>query len=229
MSIDKLCPDNIKAVIFDLDGTLLDTEKLLFRYWREAAAHFGFDMTGEQALTLRSLTHKRVQPLFTDWFGSGCDYSQLRACRMKLMQEHIDKYGVELKPGAAELLETLGKHGYMRAVATATDVERASKLLDKAGLSGCFDRIICASMVEWGKPEPDIYIYAARQLGLETRECIAVEDSPNGVISAGSAGCFTVMVPDLTPPDRTIEPYISAVCKDLTGIISLMKLNTKEV
>ena len=229
MNIDKICPDNIKAVVFDLDGTLLDTEKLLFRYWREAAAHFGYNMSGEQALTLRSLTHKRVQPLFTEWFGSECDYRQLRACRMKLMQEHIDKYGVEVKKGAAELLEWLGEHGYLRAVATATDTERAGNMLEKVGLSGCFDRIICASMVECGKPEPDIYLYTAKELGLETRECIAVEDSPNGVISASDAGCLTVMVPDLTPPDSTLMPYISAVCNDLAEIKDLLKFNRKEV
>lgn len=228
MSTDNLCPSNIKAVIFDLDGTLLDTEKLLFRYWREAAESFGYNMTGEQALTLRSLTHRLVQPLFTEWFGPECDYKQLRACRMRLMQEHIDKYGLEVKPGAEELLKVLGENGYLRAVATATDVDRASSMLEKAGLGGYFERIICASMVEWGKPKPDIYIYTAEQLGLEPRECIAVEDSPNGVISAGTAGCFTVMVPDLTPPDETIMPYISAVCDDLSGITDLLKITMKE-
>ena len=94
MHTDKFDLSGIKAVIFDLDGTLLDTEKLLFRYWREAAAEYGFNMTAEQALTLRSLTHRLVQPLFTEWFGENCDYRELRACRMRLMQEQIDKYGV---------------------------------------------------------------------------------------------------------------------------------------
>jgi len=213
----------IKAVIFDLDGTLLDTEKLLFRYWREAAARYGYDMSPEQALTLRSLTHRLVQPLFTEWFGEGCDYRELRAMRLKLMQEHIDKYGVEKKKGASELLGFLGKNGYMRAVATATDEERAGKLLRKVGLDGCFDSIICATMVEWGKPKPDIYLYAADRLGLSPDECIAVEDSPNGVISAHDAGCFTIMVPDLTEPDEELKKKISAVCGDLSEIAELLK------
>lgn len=223
MHTDKFDFSGIKAVIFDLDGTLLDTEKLLFRYWREAAAEYGFNMTAEQALTLRSLTHRLVQPLFTEWFGERCDYRELRACRMRLMQEHIDKYGVEMKKGASELLEYLGANSYMRAIATATDEVRAGKLLDIAGLSGMFDRIVCASMVEWGKPKPDIYIYAAEQLGLSPSECIAVEDSPNGVISAHSAGCFTIMVPDLTRPDAGLMNNISAVCEDLSEIIGLLK------
>ena len=213
----------IKAVIFDLDGTLLDTEKLLFRYWREAAARYGYDMSPEQALTLRSLTHRLVQPLFTEWFGEGCDYRELRAMRLKLMQEHIDKYGVEKKKGASELLGFLGNNGYMRAVATATDEERAGKLLRSVGLDGCFDRIICATMVEWGKPKPDIYLFAAEQLGLSPDECIAVEDSPNGIISAHDAGCFPIMVPDLTEPDEELKKNISAVCGDLSEIAELLK------
>ena len=223
MNIKTPLPAGIKAVIFDLDGTLLDTEKLLFRYWREAASQFGYDMSPEQALTLRSLTHRLVQPLFTEWFGEGCDYRQLRERRMKLMQEHIDKFGIETKKGASELLAYLGKNGYMRAVATATDTVRAEKLLKLAGLDGCFDRLICASMVEWGKPKPDIYLFTAEKLGLAANECIAVEDSPNGVMSAHSAGCYTVMVPDLTQPDEKLESCISAVCSDLSELIELLE------
>lgn len=228
MNTDKSPLSRIKAVIFDLDGTLLDTEKLLFKYWRLAAKQYGYDMTPEQALTLRSLTHRLVQPLFTEWFGEGCDYKLLRERRLKLMREHIEKYGVDVKPGAAELLDYLGKSGYLRAVATATDEERASALLKKVGLYDSFDRIICASMVEWGKPKPDIYIYAARQLGLSPDECIAVEDSPNGVRSAHDAGCFTVMVPDQTLPDEELKKLIDAQCTDLTKIIDLLNERSHE-
>ena len=214
--------DKIKAVIFDLDGTLLDTEKLLVKYWCRAANELGFPMTREQALTLRSLTHRLVPPLFREWFGENCDYREVRALRMKLMQEHIDRYGLDVKPGAAELLSYLGEKGYLRAVATATDIERAGRLLKTAGLYGSFDRIISASMVEWGKPKPDIYIYAAKQLGLEPQECIAVEDSPNGIISASDAGCLTVMVPDLTPPEKELLPRLYACCDSLLSIKELL-------
>lgn len=214
--------DKIKAVIFDLDGTLLDTEKLLVKYWCRAASELGFPMTREQALRIRSLTHRLVPPLFKEWFGESCDYMKIRARRMELMQEHIDLYGLDVKAGAAELLSYLGEKGYLRAVATATDIERAGRLLKTAGLYGSFDRIISASMVEWGKPKPDIYIYAAKQLGLEPQECIAVEDSPNGIISASDAGCLTVMVPDLTPPEKELLPRLYACCDSLLSIKELL-------
>ena len=77
-------------------------------------------------------------------------------------------------------------------------------------------------MVEWGKPKPDIYIYAAKQLGLEPQECIAVEDSPNGIISASDAGCLTVMVPDLTPPEKELLPRLYACCDSLLSIKELL-------
>ena len=132
---------------------------------------------------------------------------------------YCTKYGLDVKAGARELLDWLGEKGYKRAVATATDIERAGKLLKTAGLYDCFDNIISASMVEWGKPKPDVYIYAAEQLGLSTSECIAVEDSPNGIISASDAGCKTIMVPDLTEPEEELKPRLFACCKSLTDII----------
>lgn len=214
---------NIKAVIFDLDGTILDTEKLLVKYWCEAANSLGFPMERHHALKIRSLTHRLTEPLFKEWFGENCDYLEIRALRMKLMQEHIDKFGLDVKPGAKELLDWLGKKCYKRAVATATDIERAGKLLKTAGLYDCFDNIISASMVEWGKPKPDVYIYAAEQLGLPTSECIAVEDSPNGIISASDAGCNTIMVPDLTEPEEDLKPRLFACCNKLTDIIDILE------
>ena len=142
---------------------------------------------------------------------------------MELMKADIEQNGLEKKKGVDELLEFLGEKGIKRAVATATDIERATSYLTKIGVYDKFDRIICASMVESGKPKPDIYIYAAKELGLDPGECIAIEDSPNGVTSAYNAGCRTVMVPDLTQPDPELEKMLYAKCDSLLDVIELLK------
>lgn len=202
----------IKAVLFDLDGTVLDTEKLLVRYWCQAANEAGFPMRREHALELRSLSFIYAEPLLKRWFGEECSYRKLRERRMELMAAHIERYGLEVKTGIPALLEYLGKNGYRRAVVTATNAERAAEYLKKAGLYGAFDDLISAHMVKRGKPEPDVYLYAAKRLGLSPGECVAVEDSPNGVRSASGAGCRTVMIPDLTEPDDALLPLLYAKC-----------------
>ena len=109
---------SIKAVIFDLDGTVIDTEKLLVKYWCMAANEFGFPMEREHALQLRSLARKYAEPLLKEWFGENCDYMTVRNRRMELMTAHIIENGLDVKAGIKELLVWLGENGYKRAVAT---------------------------------------------------------------------------------------------------------------
>ncbi len=208
-----------------MDGTVLDTEKLLVRYWCQATNEAGFPMTREQALQLRSLASRYAVPLLKEWFGEACDYWTVRARRMELMQAHIGQHGLETKPGIRRLLDYLGENGYKRAVATATDFERASRYLKAVGLYGSFDKIISAHSVKNGKPQPDVYLYAAQQLGFLPEECVAAEDSPNGVRSASAAGCRTVMIPDLTRPDEELRPLLFAECGTLLDMIKLLEEN----
>lgn len=194
-----------KAIIFDMDGLLLDTEKLLVRFWVQAANEAGFPMKREHALSIRSLHRSFAIPYLQGLFGKDFDYLKIRSRRMELMNNHLSENPLELKEGARELLEFLNGGGVLAAVATATDFERTRDYLTRVGIFDCFDRIVCATMVERGKPAPDIYIYAADQLGAEPRECVALEDSPNGVRSASAAGCKTLMIPDLTEPDDSLS------------------------
>ncbi len=213
----------IKAVIFDMDGLILDTEKLLVKFWCEAAAEYGFPMRREQALHIRSLARKFAIPYLKEQFGEEFDYFKVRTRRMELMRSYISEHGLDVKKGITPLLDYLKEHNIPAAVATATDYERTEDYLTKAGLFGRFDKIICASMVECGKPMPDIYIYAAKQLGLEANECAALEDSPNGVKSACAAGCVTVMVPDLTPPDDELLSMVYAVAGSLEDVRAIIE------
>lgn len=213
----------IRAVIFDLDGTLIDTEKYFRILWPRALGEFGYHMTDSQALSMRSLGKPFAQERLKAWFGEGLDYLQVRQRRRELMEECLEREGLRRKPGALELLERLRQKGLMTAVATATDLERTNRYLELTGLNGCFDRIISAAMVEEGKPSPHIYLHACRQLGLQPEECMAVEDSPNGVLSAYRAGCRVVMVPDQTEADGELKQYLYAVADSLEEVYGLLQ------
>lgn len=213
----------IRAVIFDLDGTLIDTEKYYRIFWPKALAAFGYHMTDEQALQLRSLGRPFAPALLKEWFGEELDYYAVRQKRKDMMEEYLDREGVQRKPGALELVRRLKEMGIVTAIATASDLERTEKYLRLTGLEGYFDRLISATQVKEGKPAPDIYTYACEQLNLAPAECLAVEDSPNGVLSAYRAGCRTVMVPDQTEPDEELKKYLYARVDSLTDILGLIE------
>lgn len=208
----------IKAVIFDMDGTIIDTEKYYREFWPKALAEFGYHMTDEQVLSIRSLGRPFAPARFKEWYGEDFDYHKVRDRRQQMMNEYLDKTGISRKPGAVEILTELKKRNIASAVATASDIVRTEKYLGQVGLKDYFTRLICASMVKEGKPAPDIYIYACEQLGFRPEECIAVEDSPNGIISAYRAGCKVIMVPDQTPPDDEVAPYLYASVESLDKI-----------
>lgn len=214
---------NIKGAVFDMDGLMLDTEKLLVRFWREAAAHFGYDMTVEHVLEIRSLASKYSIPHLKGIFGEGFPFHDVRALRIKLMTEYIDEHGFEVKPGLFELLDFLRDNGYLIAVATATARDRAELYLSKIGALEYFNAVICGDMVTNGKPDPDIYLTAAARLGLPPEECAAFEDSPNGIRSAHSAGCRVIMIPDLTQPEDELLPLLSAVFPTLDRAIDFFE------
>lgn len=212
----------IQAVIFDMDGTLIDTEKFYRACWPKALAAFGHQMTDEQALTLRSLGRPFAIDQLKAWFGQDLDYYAVREKRKALVEECIAREGISLKPGAIQLLQALHRRGITAAIATATDLERTERYLKKVEIFEYFDKLISATMVKEGKPAPYIYRYACEQLNLPPEECIAVEDSPNGVLSAYRAGCKVVMVPDQTEPEEDLKKYLYARVDTLDEIERLL-------
>ncbi len=213
----------IRTVIFDMDGTLIDTEKIYRIFWPKAMEHFGYEMTEEQWLQLRSLGRPFGSAKLKEWYGEDFDDSAVRAYRNEIMNAYIAEHGIERKRGAAELLTWLKERGYTCAIATATDPVRTEQYLKMVGLREFFDRVISAHMVKEGKPSPDVYLYACEQLGQRPEDCMAVEDSPNGVTSAYRAGCKVVMVPDATQPDEELEAMLYGKADCLTDIIGILE------
>lgn len=213
----------IKAVIFDMDGVLLDTEKHYYAGWCQAATEAGFAFTGEHALMLRSCDARLASKMMQDIFGSSFDYYKIRERRREIVAERIAAYGLLEKPGIHEILGFLRAQGMKSAVATATGIELTTQHLQSIGVYDLFDRIVSAKQVANGKPAPDVYLYACEQIGENPADCIAVEDSPNGILSAYRAGCKPVMVPDLTQPDEALWKYLYAKADTLTDIIKIIE------
>jgi len=215
--------ENIKAFIFDLDGTLIDTEKIYRQVWPQAMKSLGYEYTDVQYLSMRSLGRPYAPAKFKEWYGQDFDYDGARRVRKGLFDAYVAEHGIEIKKGAIELLEYLRSKGIVTAIATATDLDRAEEYLKFVGLYGYFDKVISATMVDEGKPSPKVYQYASMELGFEPSECVAVEDAPNGIKSAYSAGLKVIMVPDQTEPEEDIMHMFYAKVESLDQIIGLVE------
>lgn len=213
----------IRGVLFDMDGLVLDSEVLYSRFWREACGCFGFEMRFQQSLQLRSQGQDMGQQLLWNFFGPGADYTKIREKRIELMERHVAEYGIPLKPGARELLQRLQQLGIPAAITSASPMEKIREYMDFHGLTPLFTALCSGREVPRGKPWPDIYLLGAARLGLDARDCLALEDSPAGILSAHRAGCLPVMIPDLDQPDENTLPLLYGRADGLPDIITLIE------
>lgn len=211
----------VRGVLFDMDGVVLDTEKLYCRFWREAAMALGYPMTVEQALGMRSLNAQAGQAKLESYFGPGVSREAMKQKRVELMDAYVQIHGIDPKPGIHELLRELKRRGIRTAITTSSPMDRVRRYLKPLGLLDQFDCLCSGHDVPRGKPEPDIYLHGAASIGLEPCECLAIEDSHAGVLSASRAGCLTVLIPDLDEPaPETLEP-LYACCEGLLDILNI--------
>ncbi len=213
----------VKAVLFDMDGVVLDTEKLYTRFWQEAAGEFGYEMTLGQTLGMRSLNRKAGEAKLKSYFGDNISYEQIREKRIELMDAFVEKEGVLLKEGINQLLDYLKENDIKTAIATSSPIERTIKYLSSVKLVDRFDDIISGYMVENGKPAPDIFLYAAEKLGEQPKECLVLEDSPAGIMAAYNAGCIPVMVPDQDKPGEDIKKLLYCEAENLIKVIDILE------
>ncbi len=186
----------IRAVIFDMDGTLYDSEKIYGKGWMTAG------LTREQYYQLIGRSRVNIDALLEQW---GYDVAAVRKVRTEAVEETLQADGVEPKPGALECLQWLRENKIPAAIATSSAKEVADRYLAMTNMGEYFDLVISGNTLERGKPFPDIFLEAARLLGQQPSECLVVEDSFNGVRAGRNAGMYTVMIPDLIPPDEEMR------------------------
>lgn len=212
----------IRGVLFDMDGLVLDTEKLYSRFWMAACHFYGFPMTYEQSLGMRSLNSQLGQQQLVSYFGPAADYRQIRTKRIELMDAYIAENGVDLKPGIRELLDYLHTANIRCAITSSSPHSRIRNYLAFHGLDTRFDALCSGHDVPNSKPAPDIYLHGAAALGLRPEECLALEDSPAGIESAYRAGCHPVVIPDLDQPGEDVLTRCYAKADSLLDVIHLL-------
>lgn len=202
------------AVVFDMDGTLLDTELVFREIVFEVTKGLGYEMRDEVHLKMVGSSHEATNGFLVEAYGVAFPYTLFEEqCRSAMRLRMTES--VPLKSGALEILKEIRDRGLPTAVATSSRRHHADPHLKAAGLFDLFDTIVTRDDVENPKPHPEPYLMAARRLGIAPEHCLAIEDSHSGVRAAHSAGMTTVMVPDLVQPSAEIEALCAAVMDSL--------------
>lgn len=206
-----------QAAIFDMDGTILDTESVFRTIVFEVCTDLGFEMTDAVHLSMVGGSHERTSQLLIEAYGVSFPYSLFdERCRV-IMRERSHA-GVPVKRGAREFIGALRERGIPTAVATSSRHPHAQHHLTAAGLFDLFDTVVTRDDVVNPKPHPEPYLTAARRLGIEPAHCLALEDSHAGVQAAHAAGMQTVMVPDLMHPSEEIRALGIAIMESLDHV-----------
>lgn len=214
-----------KGIVFDMDGVILDSEKIYRKYEYVAAEKYGLPMDNIEEFCNRIAggTKHTNKVVFQEFFNTDIDYMEYRDVVSAGVEAYATEHGYEVKPGIKELFDFLKERGIKIALATSTDKDRATRFLEPHGLLPYFDAMVFGDIIPpgRGKPNPDIYLAACKQLGTEPAETIGVEDSRNGVLSSYRGGLFTVMVVDLIPPDDAVREYADKIYDNAYEITEL--------
>lgn len=214
----------IKAVIFDMDGTLFDTERVYRDAWRAAGADFGIADIERVIRDCTGRNPKDTKAYFDRELAGVIRYEDFYPVRDVYYNATIDAHGVPVKPGVPALLAYLKSRGIKIALGTSTMPERTMFNLRSTGILPYFEpeAIITGDLVTRGKPDPETFMLAAERLGLTPAECMGVEDSFNGVRALSAAGMVAVMVPDTIEPTEEIRSMLYAECREISEVRDLV-------
>lgn len=206
----------MKAIVFDMDGVLFDTERVYFEAWDKVAAEMNLDIT-EVLPLCAGHNNADITAIFNNYFGGKAFYEEFGPRKNQAFHDILKERGLPEKEGLHEIMEFLKANGYAIALATSTRREAAESHLRQAGILHCFDALATGDMFTHGKPDPEIYLTACRLLGSDPVQTYAVEDSYVGLESAHRAGMRPIMIPDQFPPTE----YTSSIALTLPSLNAL--------
>ncbi|MDD1621238.1 MAG: HAD family phosphatase [Methylococcaceae bacterium] len=206
---------HLKAVIFDLDGLVLDSESGYVTAWRQAATEMGYALDDEFCRSLSGLHGASVERRLQEHFGHDFDVQRFHRLSGEFWTAQVQRHGIPIKKGFFNVLSTVERFGLPFCLATNSSRDNTSRCLELAGLSEVFSKMITRDEVMHGKPAPDVFITAAKCLGVAVGECLVLEDSPVGVAAAVAAGAPCIYVPSVYPADNEAVACALAVLEDL--------------
>jgi len=208
----------ISAVLLDMDGLMLDSERLVLRAWQRAMADFGYEASEEVFLASVGTTVESTNRLLRAAYGPDFLLEATNERTGDYVWQEVDEQGAPLKPGLLALLDFLEAHGIPKAVASSSERATIDRLLTAAGLTERFAATAAGDEVMQGKPAPDIFLLAAQRLGVDPTQCLVLEDSEPGTRAARAAGMAGIIVPDIKPPSDEVVAFALAVLPDLHAV-----------
>jgi len=213
---------DFSAIIFDLDGLVLDTEGSYFVAWKMAAAQMGFELEDTFLYRLSGLHYQAVKQAIAAHCGDRFDVDEFTQRSSACWHECVQVKGIEVKPGFYMLLDWIKQNVIPFCLATNSHSDNARQCLVLAGLHGIFDIIIGREQVKQGKPEPDIFKYAADRLNVPVRKCLVLEDSLTGIKAAKSAGAVSVFIPSCLPANSEAVKLADYTLDSLAQLVELL-------
>ena len=212
--------NNIKAVIFDMDGVIFDTERLILDCWLELGEQRGIQGNIKEVFSACIGTNKdKTKEIVLTNLGADFPYDEFSKVTSRMFREKAADGGIPIKSGVCDTLEKLKEMGMPLGLASSTRLAIVKEELGDAGLLKYFDEVVGGDLIKKSKPEPDIYLLACEKLGYAPDECIAIEDSYNGIISAYRAGLHPVMIPDLLKPTLQMEQMSEVILNSMEELI----------
>ena len=213
----------IKAVIFDMDGLMIDSERVTFECYQERLKDMNLTMDEEFYKTLLGKPIKGIYQRFYDVYGNDFPIQNVIQDVHQLMAERFETEGVPVKKGLVELLHYLKDNNYKTIVATSSNRDRVDKILAQAKITEFFDDSICGDEVTKGKPNPEVFLKSCQKLGVNVDEAIVLEDSEAGIQASYDANIKVICIPDMKYPEKQYEEKTFKILKDLTEVTAYLK------